>query len=123
MPLHVIAMVRSGSARNVQQHRDRQRAKGLRLGQLLLPDTRARGFTDQVTHDIAAVAGLSSEDEAMIEAFERLAEEDPKEGSGAPSSPLRSVATQPSPVPSWYCAPTNLPIIRWSPYWRSPRPS
>jgi hypothetical protein len=44
-----------------------------------LPDTRARGFADQVTHDIAAVAGLSPEDEAMIDAFERLADEDLRE--------------------------------------------
>jgi hypothetical protein len=79
MLLHVIAMARSSSAHNVQQHRDRQRAKGLRLVQLWLPDTRARGFTDQVTHDIAAVAGLSPEDEAMIDAFERLADEDLRE--------------------------------------------
>jgi hypothetical protein len=79
MLLHVIAMARSGSAHNVQQHRDRQRAKGLRLVQLWLPDTRARGFTDRVTHDIAAVAGLNPEDEAMIDAFERLADEDLRE--------------------------------------------
>ena len=79
MLLHVIAMARSSSAHNVQQHRDRQRAKGLRLIQLWLPDTRARGFTDRVTHDIAAVAGLNPEDEAMIDAFERLADEDLRE--------------------------------------------
>jgi hypothetical protein len=69
-------MARSSSAHNVQQHRDRQRAKGLRLVQLWLPDTRARGFTDQATHDTAAVAALSPEDEAMIDAFECLADED-----------------------------------------------
>jgi Protein of unknown function (DUF3018) len=72
-------MARSSSAHNVQQYRDRQRAKGLRLVQLWLPDTRARGFTDQVARDIAAVAALSPEDEAMIDAFEHLADEDLRE--------------------------------------------
>jgi hypothetical protein len=69
----------SRSAHNVQQHRDRQRAKGLRLVQMWLPNTGARTFAEQVAHDIAAVARLSPEDEAMVEAFERIADEDLRE--------------------------------------------
>ena len=71
-------MPRTG-AQLVKQHRDRQRAKGLRLVQLWLPDTRSRRFAAQVAHDIAALRELSSEDEAMLDAFERIAGEDLRE--------------------------------------------
>ena len=47
--------------------------------QLWLPDTRSRRFAAQVAHDIAALKELSPEDEAMLDAFERLAAEDLRE--------------------------------------------
>lgn len=64
------------NARAVQHHRGRLRARGLRPVQLWLPDTRTPAFAAQVAHDIAAVAQLSAEDDAMMDAFERLAAED-----------------------------------------------
>jgi hypothetical protein len=62
--------------RAVQQHRSRLRAKGLRPVQLWLPDTRSPRFAAQVAHDIAVLARLSPADEAMLDAFEQMAEED-----------------------------------------------
>jgi len=62
-------------AQLVKQHRTRQRAKGLRLVQLWLPDTSSPAFKAQVAHDIAALKELSPEDEAMVDAFERIAAE------------------------------------------------
>jgi hypothetical protein len=67
------------NAQRVNQHRDRRRAQGLRPVQLWLPDTRSRRFAAQVAHDIAALKELSPEDEAMLDAFERLAAEDLRE--------------------------------------------
>jgi Protein of unknown function (DUF3018) len=64
-----------------KQHRARQRAKGLRLVQLWLPDARSRRFKAQVANDIAALKRLSPEDEAMLDAFERIATEDLREWS------------------------------------------
>ena len=66
-------------AQLVKQHRTRQRAKGLRLVQLWLPDTSSAAFKAQVAHDIAALKELSPEDEAMVDAFERIAAEDLRE--------------------------------------------
>ena len=62
-------MPRTG-AQLVKQHRARQRAKGLRLVQLWLPDTRSRGFAAQVAHDIATLKE-TPEDKAFGEALER----------------------------------------------------
>ena len=67
------------NAQRVNQHRDRRRAQGLRPVQLWLPDTRSRRFAAQVAHDIAALRELPPEDEAMLDAFERLAAEDLRE--------------------------------------------
>jgi hypothetical protein len=67
------------SAPFVRQHRARQRAKGLRPVQFWLPDTRTRRFAAQVARDIAAVSRLSTEDDAMLDAFERVAAEDLQE--------------------------------------------
>jgi hypothetical protein len=67
------------SAELVRKHRERQRTKGLRLVQLWIPDTSAPAFAAQVAHDIAAVAKLDAEDEAMLDAFERIAAEDLRE--------------------------------------------
>jgi hypothetical protein len=67
------------SAQLVRKHRERQRTKGLRLVQLWIPDTSAPVFAAQVAHDIAAVAKLDAEDEAMLDAFERIAAEDLRE--------------------------------------------
>jgi Antitoxin MazE-like len=72
-------MARSSAAKAVQRFRDRQRTKGLRPVQLWLPDTRKASFAAQVAHDIAAVAGLSAEDAAMLNAFECIANEDLRE--------------------------------------------
>ena len=69
-------MARSSSAQLVQRFRDRQRTKGLRPIQIWLPDTRTVAFAAQVVHDIAAVAELSPDDAAMLDAFERIALED-----------------------------------------------
>lgn len=63
----------------VRQHRARLRAKGLRPVQLWLPDTRSRTFAAQVAHDLAVLARLGPEDEAMLDAFERMAAEDLRE--------------------------------------------
>ena len=71
-------MARS-SAQLVKQHRARQRAKGLRVVQLWLPDTSTRKFAAQVAHDIAAVAHLARDDAAMLDAFERIGAEDLRE--------------------------------------------
>ena len=60
----------------MRQHRERQRTKGLRLVQLWVPDTDAPAFAAQLAHDIAAVANLSPDDTAMLDAFERIAAED-----------------------------------------------
>jgi len=64
------------SALLVRRHRERQRAKGLRLVQLWVPDTDAPTFAAQVAHDISAVGHLSPADTAMLDAFERIAAED-----------------------------------------------
>jgi len=57
-------------AQLVKQHRARQRAKGLRLVQLWLPDTSSRRFKAQVAHDIATL-NETPEDKAFGEALER----------------------------------------------------
>ena len=44
-----------------------------------LPDTSSPAFKAQVAHDIAALKDLSPEDEAMFDAFERIATEDLRE--------------------------------------------
>jgi hypothetical protein len=72
-------MSRSSSAQLVRRFRDRQRTRGLRPVQLWLPDTRTASFAAQVAHDIAAVAHLSADDVAMLDAFERIAVEDLRE--------------------------------------------
>ena len=63
----------------VRQHRARQRAKGLRLVQLWLPDTRSRRFKAQVAHDIAvlkaAEENASPEERAEWDAWERASVE------------------------------------------------
>ncbi len=61
------------NAQTVQRHRARRRAQGLRLRQLWLPDTRTPEFAAQVAQAIVAVARLSPEDEAMLDAFEEIA--------------------------------------------------
>jgi len=66
---------------SVQRHRVRQRKQGLRPVQLWLPDTSTPAFKAQATRAMAAVAKLSPEDEAMVEAFERMAGEDLNEWS------------------------------------------
>jgi hypothetical protein len=63
-------MPRSSGAQLVQQHRDRQRAKGLRLVQLWLPDTRSRRFAAQAAHDIATLKE-TPEDKAFGDALEQ----------------------------------------------------
>ena len=63
----------------VQRFRDRQRSRGLRPVQVWLPDTRTPAFAAQVAHDIAAVADLAPEDDAMLSAFEDIAAEDLRE--------------------------------------------
>ncbi len=67
------------SSQLVQRFRDRQRTKGLRLVQVWLPDTRTVAFAAQVAHDIAAVADLAPDDDAMLDAFEDIAAEDLRE--------------------------------------------
>ena len=66
---------------NVQRHRVRPREQGLRPVQLWLPDTSTPAFKAQAARAMAAVARLSPEDEAMVEAFERIAGEDLNEWS------------------------------------------
>jgi hypothetical protein len=41
-----------------------------------MPDTRTAAFAAQVAHDIAAVADLAPDDDAMLDAFEGIAAED-----------------------------------------------
>lgn len=60
----------------LHEHRDRQRARGLRCVRLWGPDTQAPGFAVQVAHDIAVCARLAPEDEVMLDGFERIAAED-----------------------------------------------
>ncbi len=67
------------SSELVQRFRDRQRTRGLRPVQVWLPDTRTAAFAAQVAHDIAAVAGLAPDDDAMLDAFEGIAAEDLRE--------------------------------------------
>lgn len=67
------------NTRAVQQDRAQLRAKGLRPVQLWLPDTRSRKFAAQVAHDIAVLARLGPEDEAMLDTFEHMATEDLRE--------------------------------------------
>ena len=78
-------MPRTG-AQLVKQHRDRQRAKGLRLVQIWLPDTRSRQFAAQVAHDIAsskaAEEAMSPEERAEWDAWERASWEDLPEWTG-----------------------------------------
>jgi hypothetical protein len=66
----------SHSTEHVRRHRVRQRALGLRPVQFWLPDTSTPEFAAQVAHDIAVLAKLDPEDEAMLETFERWAAED-----------------------------------------------
>jgi hypothetical protein len=68
-------MARSTSAQLVRRLRDRQRTKGLRPVQFWLPDTRTTSFAAQVAHDIAAVADLDPDAAAVLDAFERIADE------------------------------------------------
>jgi hypothetical protein len=63
----------------VRRFRDRQRTKGLRPVQFWLPDTRTTSFAAQVAHDIAVAAGLDPDEAAMLDAFERVADEDLRE--------------------------------------------
>jgi Protein of unknown function (DUF3018) len=72
-------MPKSSSAQLVQRFRARQRTKGLRPVQVWLPDTRTAAFAAQVAHDIAAVADLAPDDDAMLDAFEDIAAEDLRE--------------------------------------------
>ena len=72
-------MRKSRSAQLVQRFRDRQRTRGLRPVQVWLPDTRTAAFAAQVVHDIAAVAELAPDDDAMLDAFEQIAAEDLRE--------------------------------------------
>jgi hypothetical protein len=67
------------NSRIVQRYRDRQRTRGLRPVQVWLPETRTSAFAAQVAHDIAAVADLASDDDAMLSAFENIAAEDLRE--------------------------------------------
>jgi hypothetical protein len=62
--------MRSSGAQLVKQHRARQRAKGLRLVQLWLPDTSSRRFAAQVAHDITTL-NEAPEDKAFGEALEQ----------------------------------------------------
>ena len=64
MPCHA-----APAPNSYKQHRARQRAKGLRLVQLWLPDTRSRGFAAQVAHDIATLKE-TPEDKAFGAALE-----------------------------------------------------
>jgi Protein of unknown function (DUF3018) len=63
-------------ARNVRRHRAQRRAQGLRVVQFWLPDTSTPEFKAQVAHDIAAVAKLDPEDEALLDTLEQWAAED-----------------------------------------------
>jgi len=74
-----MSSVTKSNTSSVQQHRARLRAKGLRPVQLWLPDTRSREFAAQVVHDIAVLARLGPEDEAMLDEFEQMAAGDLRE--------------------------------------------
>ena len=47
---------RTAANRNVKRYRDRMRRAGLRLVQLWVPDTRARGFADECRRQSRAAA-------------------------------------------------------------------
>jgi hypothetical protein len=64
------------NSQTVRDHRARLRAEGLRPVQLWLPDSRTSAFAKQAAHDMRALAELSPEDEALLDAFERSAAED-----------------------------------------------
>jgi hypothetical protein len=64
------------NSQTVRDHRARLRAQGLRPVQLWLPDTRAAAFAEQAAHDMRALAKLSPQDEALLDAFERIMAED-----------------------------------------------
>ena len=68
-----------GSRKQWPPKRNAERVKGLRQVQLWLPDTSSPAFKAQVAHDIAALKDLAPEDEAMFDAFERIATEDLRE--------------------------------------------
>ena len=46
----------TSAAQSVQRYRDRMKRAGLRLVQLWVPDTRARGFTDECRRQSRAAA-------------------------------------------------------------------
>jgi hypothetical protein len=56
----------TAARKTVQRYRDRMRDSGLRLVQVWLPDTRARGFADECRRQsLAAKRVIRSECEAM----------------------------------------------------------
>lgn len=48
------------AARSVRRYRDRMKRAGLRLVQLWVPDTRARGFTQECERQCQAAASAAS---------------------------------------------------------------
>lgn len=53
--LHVMSKV-TAARKSVQRYRDRMRRSGLRLVQLWIPDTRARGFAEECRRQSQAAA-------------------------------------------------------------------
>ena len=82
----------------IKQHRARQRAKGLRLVQLWLPDTRSRRFAAQVAHDIAALKE-TQEDKSFGEALERAGLADLREARRAAGAVVTASVGDPAGKP------------------------
>ena len=63
---------RPSSREKVRAHRARMRAKGLRLHQMWLPDTRTPRFTAQAHRDSLAIANSATEqdDQAFIDSVQ-----------------------------------------------------
>lgn len=66
-------MGKSTTAKRVQQSRDRMRARGLRLVQFWVPDTRAPGFAEELARQCRALA--ERPDRELDEWLDRLNEE------------------------------------------------
>ena len=77
--LHVTQMVTrmsinskpASSREKVRQHRERLRARGLRLLQVWVPDTRSAAFRKEARRQMAAIAASAGEadDQAFVDAI------------------------------------------------------
>lgn len=65
----------SSSAERVRKHRETMRAKGLRLIQMWVPDTRAPGFEEAFRREVRLAAEADRRDPDMVSFLDGLLED------------------------------------------------